>query len=51
MELLEDVRRNGIDGDLNATQDQVHTALAEKSPRKNPDGLVDLGYERGWPVV
>jgi 5-methyltetrahydrofolate--homocysteine methyltransferase len=32
MSLLDDIRKSVIDGDLNATQDQLHEALAEKIP-------------------
>jgi 5-methyltetrahydrofolate--homocysteine methyltransferase len=40
MSLLEDLRKNVIDGDLNATQEQVNQALVQKIP---PDEILKSG--------
>ena len=40
MSLLEDLRKNVIDGDLNATREQVNQALAQKIP---PDEILKAG--------
>ena len=49
MSLLDDLRKSVIDGDLNATQDQVHKALAEKIPPEIilTDGLIAAMTEVG----
>jgi 5-methyltetrahydrofolate--homocysteine methyltransferase len=49
MNLLNDIRKNVIDGDLNATQDQVHQALAENIPLEKilADGLISAMSEVG----
>lgn len=49
MSLLDDLRNSVIDGDLNATQDQVHKALAENIPPEKilSDGLISAMSEVG----
>ena len=49
MSLLDDIRQSVIDGDLNATQDQVHKALAENIPPGKilADGLISAMSEVG----
>jgi 5-methyltetrahydrofolate--homocysteine methyltransferase len=49
MSLLEDLRKNVIDGDLNATQDQVHKTLEENIPPETilKDGLIAAMTEVG----
>jgi 5-methyltetrahydrofolate--homocysteine methyltransferase len=49
MSLLDDLRKSVIDGDLNATQDQVHKALAENIPPEKilTDGLIAAMTEVG----
>ncbi|MGA2490303.1 MAG: corrinoid protein [Anaerolineales bacterium] len=49
MSLLEDVRKSVIDGDLNATQEQVHKALSENIPPEKilTDGLISAMSEVG----
>jgi len=50
MSHLDDLRKSVIDGDLNATQDQVHKALAENIPPEKilADGLISAMSEVGW---
>jgi len=50
MSLLDDLRKSVIDGDMNATQDQVHKALAENIPPEKilADGLISAMSEVGW---
>jgi 5-methyltetrahydrofolate--homocysteine methyltransferase len=49
MSLLDDIRKSVIDGDLNATQDQVHKALTENIPPGKilADGLISAMSEVG----
>jgi 5-methyltetrahydrofolate--homocysteine methyltransferase len=49
MSLLEDLRKNVIDGDLNATENLVQTALAENIPPEKilTDGLIAAMTEVG----
>jgi 5-methyltetrahydrofolate--homocysteine methyltransferase len=49
MSLLEDIRKSVIEGDLNATQDLVHKALAEALPPEKilTDGLISAMSEVG----
>jgi 5-methyltetrahydrofolate--homocysteine methyltransferase len=49
MSLLEDLRKSVIDGDQNAAQDQVRTALAENIPPEKilTDGLISAMSEVG----
>ena len=49
MSILEDVRKNVIDGDLTATQSTVHAALAEKIPPEKilTEGLISAMSEVG----
>ncbi len=49
MNLLEDLRKSVIDGDQNATQDQVQQALAENIPPETilTDGLISAMSEVG----
>jgi 5-methyltetrahydrofolate--homocysteine methyltransferase len=49
MSILDDVRKNVIDGDLPATQALVHTALAENIPPEKilTDGLISAMSEVG----
>ena len=49
MSLLDDLRKSVIDGDLNATQDQVHKALTENIPPEKilTDGLISAMSEVG----
>jgi 5-methyltetrahydrofolate--homocysteine methyltransferase len=49
MSLLDDLRKSVIDGDLNATQDQVNQALAQKIPPDEilKDGLIAAMSEVG----
>jgi 5-methyltetrahydrofolate--homocysteine methyltransferase len=50
MSLLDDIRKSVIDGELNATQDQVHKALSENIPPEKilTDGLIAAMTEVGW---
>ena len=49
MSLLDDLRKSVIDGDLNAAQDQVNQALAQKIPPEEilKDGLISAMSEVG----
>jgi 5-methyltetrahydrofolate--homocysteine methyltransferase len=49
MSILEDLRKSVIDGDQNAAQDQVHTALAENIPPEKilTEGLISAMAEVG----
>jgi 5-methyltetrahydrofolate--homocysteine methyltransferase len=49
MSLLDDISKSVIDGDLNATQDQVHKALVENIPPGKilADGLISAMSEVG----
>ena len=49
MSLLDDLRKSVIDGELNATQDQVHKALSENIPPEKilTDGLIAAMTEVG----